>query len=207
MLISEDRANRPRGLRTLYLKGESGPAVVGISGPICAGKTTASRFLERDGFAYTRFSLIVDDEIRKLGLTPDRQMRQRIGLQVNRTKGQRWLCEQALARVGAERLIVVDGLRFLDDRAFFLERYGARFLHVHIVAPADLRKKRYQEGDGGSFEEADAMPVEGEVDRLGGKADDSVDNSFTMDSLDNAITSIVRSFIQKANEKCQSRSS
>src|SRR5574337_925690 len=102
MLISEDRANRPRGLRTLYLKGESGPAVVGISGPICAGKTTASRFLERDGFAYTRFSLIVDDEIRKLGLTPDRQMRQRIGLQVNRTKGQRWLCEQALARVGAE---------------------------------------------------------------------------------------------------------
>jgi dephospho-CoA kinase len=83
--------------------------VVGISGRICAGKTTAARFLERRGFAYTRFSLVVDNEIEKLGETPNRESRQRIGLEINRTKGQRWLCEQALARVGGQPLIVVDG--------------------------------------------------------------------------------------------------
>jgi len=74
------------------LKAAPGPVVVGISGRICAGKTTAARLLERRGFAYTRFSLVVDDEIKKLGKKPNRESRQRIGLEINRTKGQRWLC-------------------------------------------------------------------------------------------------------------------
>ena len=37
--------------------------VVGVSGEICAGKTTAARAIERLSFAYTRFSLVIDDEI------------------------------------------------------------------------------------------------------------------------------------------------
>ena len=78
------------------LKAAPGPVVVGISGRICAGKTTAARFLEREGFAYTRFSLVVDDEIEKQGKRPDRDLRQRIGLEINRTKGQRWLCRADL---------------------------------------------------------------------------------------------------------------
>ncbi len=118
------------------LKAQPGPLVVGISGRICAGKTTAARFLERKGFAYTRLSLVVDDEIRKLGETPNRESRQRIGLQLHDTKGQRWLCEQALARVGDRELIVVDGLRYLEDRAFFLERFGSRFLNMAQLALA-----------------------------------------------------------------------
>ena len=107
------------------LRGVPGPVVVGIGGRICAGKTTAARSLEHRGFAYTRFSLVVDDEIEKLGETPSRELRQRIGLEINRTKGQRWLCEQTLARVGGQPLIVVDGLQFLEDRGFFHERFGS----------------------------------------------------------------------------------
>ena len=78
----------------------------------------------------------MDDEIRKLGETPNRESRQRIGLQLHDTKGQRWLCEQALARVGDRELIVVDGLRYLEDRAFFLERFGSRFLNMAQLALA-----------------------------------------------------------------------
>lgn len=36
--------------------------VVALSGPICSGKTTAGRLLERDGYRYARFSMVVDDE-------------------------------------------------------------------------------------------------------------------------------------------------
>jgi uncharacterized protein YprB with RNaseH-like and TPR domain/predicted nuclease with RNAse H fold/dephospho-CoA kinase len=189
------------------LKAAPGPVVIGISGRICAGKTTAARFLERQGFAYTRFSLVVDDEIKKLGERPNRESRQRIGLEINRTKGQRWLCEQALERVGTQSVIVVDGLRFLEDRAFFLERFGSRFLHVHITAPPELRKKRYRKGGGPSLEEADAKPVESEIDRLGAVAAASVDNSSTIDTLDKAIAGAVESFMRKVSEECQSRSS
>ncbi len=187
------------------LKAGSGPLVVGISGRICAGKTTAARSLERKGFAYTRLSLVVDDEINKLGEEPNRESRQRIGLEINRTKGQRWLCEQALARVDAQRFIVVDGLRFLEDRAFFLERFGSRFLHLHIVAPLELRKQRYRNDGGPSFEDADTMPVESEIDRLGERAGVFVENSLTIDTLEGAITSVVESFMRKVGEECQSR--
>ena len=44
--------------------------VIGISGRICAGKTTVARLLEQRGFAYTRFSLVIDDEIIARGETP-----------------------------------------------------------------------------------------------------------------------------------------
>lgn len=187
------------------LKAVPGPVVVGISGRICAGKTSAARFLERQGFAYTRFSLVVDDEIEKLGETPNRESRQRIGLEINRTKGQRWLCEQALGRVSGQPLIVVDGLRFLEDRAFFLERFGMRFLHIHVIAPLELRRNRYRRDNGTSLEEADAQRVESEIDRLGEIATVSVNNSSTFDDLDNALTNVVGEFIEKVGEECQFR--
>ena len=187
------------------LKAVPGPLVVGISGRICAGKTTAARFLERQGFAYTRFSLVVDDEIEKLGETPSRESRQRIGLEINRTKGQRWLCEQALGRVSGQPLIVVDGLRFLEDRAFFVERFGSRFLHVHIDAPSELRRDRYRKGNGILFEEVDAQPVEGEIDRLGEMATVSVNNSSTFDDLNDALANVVGDFTRKVGEECQFR--
>ncbi len=189
------------------LKAAPGPVVVGISGRICAGKTTAARFLEREGFAYTRFSLVVDEEIEKLGETPNRESRQRIGLEINRTNGQRWLCEQTLARVGGQPLIVVDGLRFLEDRAFFHERFGSRFLHLHITAPVEIRRQRYRKGGGPSLDEADANPVEGEIDRLGAMAAISLDNLFTIDNLNDAVVSAVEGFMRKVGEECRSRSS
>jgi predicted nuclease with RNAse H fold/dephospho-CoA kinase len=189
------------------LKACPEPAVVGISGRICAGKTSAARFLERQGFAYTRFSLVVDDEIAKLGGKPDRESRQQIGLEINRTKGQRWLCEQVLAPVGAQPLIVVDGLRFLEDRAFLVERFGSRFLHMHVTAPTNLRRERYSESDGSSFNDADAQPVEGEVNRLGTLAALAVDNSATLDNLCDTVEYAVEAFLRRVGEACQSRSS
>lgn len=187
------------------LKAAPGPVVIGVSGRICAGKTTVARFLERQGFAYTRFSLVVDDEIKKLGGKPDRESRQRVGLQINHTKGQRWLCEQVLAQVGAQSLIVVDGLRFLEDRAFFIERFGSRFLHLHVTAPLEIRMKRYRKDDGPSLKEADAQPVEGEVDRLGAMAAVTMDNSTTIDTLARAVDRAVEGFMQGVGEECPSR--
>ena len=100
---------------------------------------------------------------------------------------------------------MVDGLRFLEDRAFFFERFGSRFLHLHIAAPLELREKRYWKGNGPSLEDADAMPVEGEIDRLGARAAVLVDNSSTIDDLSNAVASAVEGFMRKVGEECQFR--
>ena len=41
--------------------------VLGLSGLIAAGKTTAARVLERSGFRYCRFSEILEEELRAPG--------------------------------------------------------------------------------------------------------------------------------------------
>ena len=152
--------------------GPGRPAIaVGVSGPIAAGKTTLARALERRGFAYTRFSLVLDDLLAERGLPRDRLHRQELGNEINASGRQRWLSARTVARAADADRIVIDGLRFPDDHAFMVERFGAGFRHVFIDAGADLRHARYGGGDGGAgggaaFEDAAGAVVERRVDEL-----------------------------------------
>ena len=149
------------------------PFVVGISGPIAAGKTTLARALERAGFTYTRFSLVLDDILSAQEQALTRTSRQRLGGEINAAGRQRWLSEKTIARVGLADRIVVDGLRFPDDSAFFIERFGMRFLHVHIDADKETRRQRYSEfGEDIAFDEALDATVECRVMELRGLAHD-----------------------------------
>ena len=142
-------------------------AAIGISGPIAAGKTTLARALERRGFAYTRFSLVIDDLLAERGRPRDRFNRQELGNEINAGGLQRWLSERTVARVANADRVVIDGLRFPDDHAFMVERFGAAFRHVFIDAGVDIRRSRYAEEDiGVSFDAASSAPVERRVSEL-----------------------------------------
>jgi dephospho-CoA kinase len=182
--------------------GRSG-MVIGISGKICAGKTTAARMLEQQGFAYTRFSLVIDDEISARGEGKDRATRQRVGTEINRTKGQRWLCEKVLERVAGKRDIVVDGLRFPEDHAFFIERFGSEFVHLHIDSSDELRARRYikTEQNDLPFEVADQDAVESKIGDLRRLAFASLQNDASIDELERRVTE----FAQKHGDECPYR--
>ena len=155
------------------LDRDTAPFVVGISGPIAAGKTTLARALERVGFTYTRFSLVLDDVLAAQNQPLTRTTRQKLGGEINASGRQRWLCGKTISRVGAAKMIVVDGLRFPDDSSFLIERFGPHFLHIHIDADEDTRRQRYGEsGDDVGFDEALDATVEGRVVELRGLADD-----------------------------------
>lgn len=134
-------------------------------------------------------SMVIDDQIRDAGGVLDRQSRQAVGEEINRVKGQRWLCEKVLEKVVGKRLIVIDGLRFPEDHAFFTETFGARFLHVHILAPAELRKSRYLDTKQGpvTFEEADTQPVESKIDVLRGLAHIVITNDGSISELQDEL--------------------
>ncbi|WP_051442692.1 ribonuclease H-like domain-containing protein [Mesorhizobium sp. WSM3626] len=125
------------------LDGKTHPFIIGISGPIAAGKTTMARTLEKMGFAYTRFSLVIDDELRAQGQPLDRKHRQALGSEINRTGRQTWLAERTLSRVGEASAIVVDGLRFPEDHAFLAERSGGSYVHIFVDADEGKRRQRY----------------------------------------------------------------
>lgn len=180
--------------------------VIGISGRICAGKTTTARLLERRGFAYTRFSQVIDDEIAARGDTANRESRQRVGGEIHEHKGQRWLCEKVLERVANEKFIVVDGLRFPEDHAYFAERFGPGFVHLHIEAPTDMRNARYtiDESDTIAFEEADRQPVENRITDLGRFASAVVTNDTTVAQLSDKVLNRLRMFVDGQNHECLS---
>jgi predicted nuclease with RNAse H fold/dephospho-CoA kinase len=149
------------------LDGNAHPIIIGISGPIAAGKTTVARALEKIGFAYTRFSLVIDDELRAQGKPLDRQHRQELGNEINRSGKQRWLAEQTLARVGDAEAIVVDGLRFPEDHAFLAERAGGSYVHVFVDAGEQKRRVRYSaRAIDGNFDAVATSEVESKVESM-----------------------------------------
>ena len=149
------------------LKNVITPFVIGVSGPIAAGKTTLASALARQGFAYTRFSLVLDDILAKQEQRPTRAARQELGRNINSSGHQRWLSKKTLTRVGEAGRIVVDGLRFPDDNAFLIERFGMRYIHIYIDANYETRRQRYTEcNEDVGFEEASGATVEGHVTEL-----------------------------------------
>ena len=149
------------------LRKGRGLLAVGVSGPIAAGKTTLARALERRGFVYTRFSLVLDDLLAERGLPRDRFNRQKLGNEINAGGRQRWLSARTVARVADADRIVIDGLRFPDDHAFMVERFGAGFRHVFIEAGSDVRCSRYEDGETDvSFDDASGALVERRVGEM-----------------------------------------
>ncbi|WP_376704195.1 DUF429 domain-containing protein [Mesorhizobium sp. ISC25] len=149
------------------LDGKAHPIIIGISGPIAAGKTTVARALEEMGFAYTRFSLVIDDELNARGQPLDRNHRQALGNEINRAGKQRWLAERTLSRVGDAAAIVVDGLRFPEDHAFLAERAGGSYVHVFVDADERKRRTRYlARAADGDFDAVSSSEVESQVESM-----------------------------------------
>jgi predicted nuclease with RNAse H fold/dephospho-CoA kinase len=174
------------------------PLVVGVSGPIAAGKTTLAEILQARGFGYTRFSLVIDDILLERKLPLDRHHRQLVGAEINREGRQRELAERTISRAAVATTIVVDGLRFPDDHAFLREKFGFRFHHIHVSAPDDVRRERYaerlelppMEADK-AFAEANASEVERMVPTLERLADKTLFNVGSKDDMADILLSLL----------------
>ena len=187
------------------LRKERDLVAVGVSGPIAAGKTTLARALERRGFAYTRFSLVLDELLAERGLTCNRFNRQKLGTEINASGRQRWLSARTVARVADADRIVIDGLRFPDDHAFMVERFGARFRHVFIEAGADVRCSRYEDGDTDvSFDDASGASVERRVGEMRSLAHEVFVNQGGQSAVERWADQFVRCIGEK--QPCRSQS-
>ena len=169
--------------------------VVGLSGPIAAGKTTAARFLERSGFRYCRFSEVLEEELRAAGQKINRGTLQSAGERaVSSRFGQRRLQSKLAKRVEDAGRIVVDGLRHPEDWAFVRERWGFAAVHAHVDAPVDLRGRRYANRSGGSigaFRQASAHAVEKNVPILKQLADYTIVNVGSVEEFQTELSGVV----------------
>src|SRR3990172_4001830 len=112
--------------------------VIGLSGPINAGKTTAGNFLKSKGFHYGRFSLVLENMLRDRGLPPTRENLQQIEEEIHKDPGQRWLCHRLIQMLSNQGDIVIDGLLHPEDHSYLVETFGPAFLHIYIDAPKNI---------------------------------------------------------------------
>ncbi len=142
--------------------------VIGLSGPIAAGKTTAGQMLRSQGFHYARYSQVLENILKERGSESDRYSLQQIGEEINRTLGQRWLGKKLIDTLPKSGNIVIDGLRHPEDHAFMVETFGPAFLHIHIDSSNDVRQHRYvaERGNDNEYWTANQHPVEANVAKL-----------------------------------------
>ena len=167
--------------------------VIGLSGPIASGKTTAGEFLKSQNFHYGRFSLVLADILHDRGVTPTRRTLQKLGEKVNKSPGQRWLCQALLRKLPKKGNLVIDGLRFPDDHALLVETFGPSFRHVHVATPSSVRQERFiSSGETQKqFAKASAHPVEAGVDKLASLAHVVIENAHSLEPFHSKITQVV----------------
>lgn len=168
------------------------PLVVGISGPIAAGKTTVAKIFENAGFSYTRFSLVIDDILNERGMELSRANRQQIGAEIHSSGNQRMLEERTIARVKNADMIVVDGMRFPEDHAFLVEQFGANFVHVYVQADEETRRIRYNGNGEEEFSKITNASSEKAVETLKSYAQECIDNNSSQHDLKNRIGAVVQ---------------
>lgn len=116
--------------------------VIGISGTIGSGKSTATEYLKDKGFISRRFSQILENLIEDKNEEITRSNLQKIGCEIHNSPGQRWLEKKLIEELPKDKNIVIDGLRFLEDHAFMVETFGPSFIHLHVEAPIKIIKSR-----------------------------------------------------------------
>jgi len=172
--------------------------VIGLSGPIAAGKTMAGKFIETLGFAYGCFSEVLKNMLNDQGVVPSRTTLQEIGDRVNKDPGQRWLCKKLMEMMPVSGDIVIDGLRHPEDHAFMVETFGPAFTHVHIDTHEKIRIQRYKNSGWTKHEfiEAIGHSVEANVSKLSLLAHQIIHNDNDIKSFEAEILKSVPSIGQ-----------
>src|SRR6266404_644231 len=156
--------------------------VIGLSGPISSGKTTAGEYLKSLGYAYGRYSQVLQALLVEKGIPVTRESLQQIGEEVYEGLGQRWLGSELIKRMPESGDLVIDGLRHPEDHSFLAEKFGPDFLHIHIEAPENIRRERYIaiEGPKDEFIKASTHAVEADIPKLAKLAHVVIHNKRTL---------------------------
>lgn len=122
------------------------PIVVVLTGPPCAGKSTAASYLAA-GFD---LRLLSPCEIVRASLGSDPGFRalddRSLQVQACEQKGADWYADQVVERLTSWDGFVIDAIHDSAVLQALERRLGPRFVSLHITAPAELRRGRHQAG-------------------------------------------------------------
>ena len=168
--------------------------VIGLTGPVATGKTTAGEYLGRCGYYYIRYSQIIALDRERRGLSSDRDALRTEGSTLYRENDQYNLNKMLAIAVMGHSFVVIDGMRHPEDYTFWKELCFLNFKLIYIDSDLTLRKERFR-GRGDeviSYEQALNHPAEADVAALEGLADYKIRNDSNKESLYAALDQIMQ---------------
>jgi predicted nuclease with RNAse H fold/dephospho-CoA kinase len=168
--------------------------VIGLSGEIAVGKTTIANYLKTRGYRDTRYSKVIESILVSVGMEVNRSNLQEVGRRVHDTKGQRWLGLKVAKFIEGEKLAVVDGIRFLEDKAMMAELFGPGYIHIHVKASQHIQADRVgnRERENIPLQDAKRSKTECEIALLEKGADYVIENDASVESLHEEVDAILR---------------
>jgi len=116
------------------------PSIIGMVGPIRAGKTTVTKYLvEKYGYISASNSDVLRRILEGMGIEPDRKNLGALGDSIFKVLGNDIIARYRLGNLHKGR-IVIDGIRYPDELARYAEVSDFRLLAV--TAGPDLRFQR-----------------------------------------------------------------
>lgn len=168
---------------------------IGISGPIGAGKTTASKYLSANhGLSYLRYSEILAEMFEQHN--PTRSALRDLGWQVMSGRQQKALNEMLLSKTKPGISYVIDGLRHPIDLETLSTQTEQPFYLLYIDASPTIRWQRVKDRDGfrtwEEFKSADCHPIEGNLLFLKQQASKILSNEGTLEVLELKLDEAVK---------------
>lgn len=173
------------------------PKIIGIIGPIRAGKTTASNYLVKQyGYTLASNSDVLREILSDLSIEATRENLGRLGDAIFKTMGNETIARFRLSRLN-EGPIIVDGIRYIEEIDEY--RKNPSFRILGIVASDDSRYQRAirngSKKDTGatknSFLELSEARSELDVPRLLKLANKIIVNDGRIEELNNQIDDIM----------------
>ena len=172
------------------------PLILGLAGPICAGKTTVADFLEvQFGFNVRRSRQVLMGILDTRGETISESGMQDLGEHLRSEIGVDGLCELIMGDYNSDGCYVIDSLRHIENVSYFRRRFGNAFRLLYITAPEEVRMDRFlcrandRDNSPESFRERTTHIVERDLQSLADLSDAMVLNIDIETSL-HAVTSL-----------------
>ncbi len=167
------------------------PRIVGLAGPIRAGKSTVSHYLSNKyGYHLASNSEILRNILRKLELFESRENLSKLGDAIFEVLGNDIFARYRLAELEQQSPIVVDGIRYIEEVNLYKSCPG--FILIGVIANDDVRYARaigqsssIKDGnpDIGAFKKLDMARSERYVPQILSKANVILENNSSIKDL------------------------
>ena len=175
--------------------------VIGLTGRIASGKGEVARHLsEKHMASICRFSDILRDVLKILGLSNTRENLQALGAGLRSSFGENVLVDAMKARIAesSSEIIVVDGVRYKTEAELVLS-FSENIL-LFVDAPVEERYERaVARGTRGEadisleeFKSSEERDTEKNLDEIRDMADEVIENTGTLEELRAKTDSIIK---------------